>query len=55
MPEPALQVGTIPEQAQCSKRDLLTPTVLAGGGVLTLAWTALLGWGAVSLVSSLLS
>lgn len=53
--EQALPVGHIAEQAQRPKRDLLIPAVLAAGGVLTMAWTGFLGWGAVSLISYLVS
>ncbi|CAO4157312.1 hypothetical protein [Methylorubrum extorquens] len=52
--EQTLQVEDIAEQAPRRERDLLTPTLLAAGGVLTIAWTGFLGWGAVSLVSYLI-
>lgn len=51
----ALQSSDITSQTRTSQRDMLIPTMLALGGLLTLAWTGFLGWGALSLVSYLFS
>ncbi|GJD95023.1 hypothetical protein OCOJLMKI_2232 [Methylobacterium iners] len=52
--EQALQPHAVTEETARPKRDILTPALLAAGGVLTVVWTGFLGWGAVSLASYLL-